>query len=125
VNIHQRKEVHESPVKGIPEWTPETIRATGRPGKRPAGPARFTPTRVYTGTGAGAGLIKSPELAKEIIRATKEGAGDVPVSVKTRIGYRENEVERWIPAILNEGVAALTVHFRTKNRCIFQGLNGI
>src|SRR3989344_2890437 len=43
--------------------------------------------------GAGAELIKSPELAKEIIRATKKGAGGLPVSVKTRIGYNKNEKE--------------------------------
>ena len=36
--------------------------------------------------GAGANLIKHPKIAQEIIRAAKEGAGNLPVSVKTRIG---------------------------------------
>ncbi|EKE11952.1 MAG: hypothetical protein ACD_14C00060G0001, partial [uncultured bacterium] len=36
--------------------------------------------------GAGSALMKNPKLAREIIRAAKEGAGEMPVSVKTRIG---------------------------------------
>lgn len=66
-------------------------------------------------SGAGASLIKNPEHAKEIIRAAKRGAGDVPVSVKTRIGYAKNEIATWIPALLEEELAALTVHLRTRN----------
>jgi len=65
--------------------------------------------------GGGAALIKNIVLAKEIIRAAKRGAGKIPVSVKTRIGYKKNEIKKWIPAILKENVAALTVHFRTRN----------
>src|SRR3989344_7933444 len=42
-------------------------------------------------------LIRTPELAKEIIMATKRGAGDIPVSVKTRIGFNKIELETWIP----------------------------
>ncbi len=64
--------------------------------------------------GGGAALIKNPALAKEIIRAAKKGAGKIPVSVKTRIGYNKNEISKWIPAILEENISALTVHFRTK-----------
>lgn len=45
------------------------------------------------GIGACAALIRQPELAKQIIRATKKGAGKLPVSVKTRIGYTKNELE--------------------------------
>lgn len=63
---------------------------------------------------AGSGLIKFPELAKEIIQAAKEGAGELPVSVKTRIGFHKIEYETWLPAILEEDVAALIVHLRTK-----------
>ena len=64
--------------------------------------------------GGGSALIKNPDLAKEIIRATKKGAGKLPVSVKTRIGYDKNEILKWIPVILKEEVAEITVHFRTK-----------
>lgn len=63
---------------------------------------------------AGAELINNPELAKEIIRATKRGAGNLPVSVKTRIGYNKNEIKTWIPAILEEEPVVLTIHGRTK-----------
>lgn len=65
--------------------------------------------------GAGAALIKNPDLARQIIRATKKGAGDFPVSVKTRIGYAKNETTEWIPVLLKENLAVLTVHFRTGN----------
>jgi nifR3 family TIM-barrel protein len=64
--------------------------------------------------GGGAALIKNPALAKEIIRVTKKGAGKIPVSVKTRIGYDKNEIAKWIPVLLKEDIATLTVHFRTR-----------
>lgn len=64
--------------------------------------------------GAGAALIRTPALAREIIRAAKQGAGEKPVSVKTRIGYNADEIDRWIPEILAEKPAALTVHLRTR-----------
>lgn len=66
--------------------------------------------------GAGSALIKNPQLAKEIIGAVKKGAGKIPVSVKTRIGYDENQIAEWIPALLEEKPAVLTVHFRTRKQ---------
>ena len=72
------------------------------------------PERNIQKQGAGASLIKTPELAKEIILATMEGAGDMPVSVKTRIGYNKNELETWLPALLQTNPAAITLHARTK-----------
>jgi len=63
---------------------------------------------------AGAAMIKDPDLAKEIIRAAKDGAGGLPVSVKTRIGYNKNEVETWVRALLEEDIAVLSVHLRTR-----------
>lgn len=63
---------------------------------------------------AGAGMIKDPELAKAVIRAAKEGAPNIPISVKTRIGYNKVEIETWIREILNEDIALLTVHLRTR-----------
>ncbi len=58
-------------------------------------------------------LIKMPELAKEIITATREGSG-LPVSVKTRIGFNEIVTEEWISNILEVKPAAITVHGRTQ-----------
>lgn len=63
---------------------------------------------------AGSALIKDPKLAREIIRAAIEGAGGLPVSVKTRIGYHKEELETWLPEILAENISALTVHLRTR-----------
>jgi nifR3 family TIM-barrel protein len=67
---------------------------------------------------AGSDLIKDPQRAKEIItelkRGIKDAGSDIPVSVKTRIGYNKNEMETWLPAILEAGVSALTVHLRTR-----------
>lgn len=64
--------------------------------------------------GAGAALIRTPELAKEIILAAKRGAGDVPVSVKTRLGFSRLETESWAKTLLETKPAALTFHLRTK-----------
>lgn len=72
------------------------------------------PDRTVEKQGAGAALIKSPELAKELIRAAKAGAPSLPISVKTRVGYNNREIETWIPALLEEGISALTIHARTR-----------
>ncbi len=62
---------------------------------------------------SGAGLILNPELAKEIISETKRGAGDLPVSVKTRIGYNTIITEEWISKLIEAEPAAITLHGRT------------
>ena len=72
------------------------------------------PDRAIEQKGAGAALIKNVDLAKQIIRATKEGAKKLPVSVKTRLGYDENQIAEWIVPLLQENIAALTIHFRTR-----------
>lgn len=116
------------------------------------------PAKTVARRGAGAGLIQNPELAKEIIRATKRGVRDwyefgmsksinkktlreltsikgtlaelgtkfdvekriLPVSVKTRIGYDRESVEEWIPKLLEELPANITVHGRTLKQ-MYQG----
>jgi len=76
------------------------------------------PDRDIEKQGAGAALIKNPVLAKEIIRAALRGAQNkqkkIPVSIKTRIGYNKNEISTWIPTLLEEDLAALTIHLRTR-----------
>lgn len=72
------------------------------------------PDKSIEKQGAGAGMIKNPASAVEIIRAAKRGAPNLPVSVKTRIGYNKNEIDTWIPTLLNEDIAALTIHCRTR-----------
>lgn len=72
------------------------------------------PDRGIEKQGCGAAMIKNPEKAQEIIRAAKRGAGDVPVSVKTRIGYNTHELATWLPALLSESPEVITVHARTR-----------
>ena len=63
--------------------------------------------------GAGAALIKTPEVAQAVIRAA-QGATSLPVSVKTRIGFNTEALDEWLPKILETRPAALTVHLRTR-----------
>src|SRR3989344_3171620 len=76
------------------------------------------PNKDVEKRGAGAALIKNPDLAKQIIVAVKRGAGKLPVSVKTRIGYAKNEIAEWLPALLKENIAVLTVHLRARNESV-------
>ncbi len=64
--------------------------------------------------GAGAKLMQNSLWAQEIILATKEGSGDLPVSVKTRIGYNKNTLSDWLPVLLQTNPAAITIHARTR-----------
>jgi nifR3 family TIM-barrel protein len=72
------------------------------------------PDRSIEKQGAGAAHIKDPERAQEVIKAAKRGAGSLPVSVKTRIGYNKEQIDEWVPRLLETGIAALTVHLRTR-----------
>jgi tRNA-dihydrouridine synthase len=58
-------------------------------------------------------LINNPMLAKEIIRATKE-ASALPVSVKTRIGFKTVITEEWIGNLLEAAPSAIIIHGRTQ-----------
>lgn len=72
------------------------------------------PERTVVAHGCCSALIENPTLAAEIIQATKEGAGILPVSVKTRIGFKDIQTEKWIGFLLVQNLYALTVHFRTQ-----------
>jgi len=76
------------------------------------------PDRSIEKQGCGAAMIRNPESARAIIRAAKQGiarAGkDIPVSVKTRIGYNTDTLETWLPVLLEEKPAVITVHARTR-----------
>ncbi len=76
------------------------------------------PDKSVEKQGAGAALIKNPKLAQEIIAGAKQGildaGGNIPVSVKTRIGYNKNELETWLPALLEAQPAMITIHARTR-----------
>ena len=76
------------------------------------------PDKSVISQGAGSALIRTPKLAREIIKSAHEGiksAGkNIPVSVKTRVGFNKEEIDTWIPEILKEDIRALTIHLRTK-----------
>lgn len=72
------------------------------------------PDKSIEKQGAGAALIKNFELAKEIISATKKGAGGLPVSVKTRIGYNKIDTANWVKNLILAKPAAITLHLRTR-----------
>ena len=72
------------------------------------------PDKSIEKQGAGAALIKNPDLAVQLIKSAKKGAGDLPVSVKTRIGYNKIELEEWLPKLLSSEPAVVTIHARTR-----------
>jgi len=72
------------------------------------------PDRSVEKQRAGAALIKNPGLAQELIAAAQEGAGVLPVSVKTRMGYNTDNTEEWIGMLLEMRPAAITLHARTR-----------
>lgn len=73
------------------------------------------PERAVVKSGCGAALIDEPERARELISAIKRGIRDskkqIPVSVKTRIGYKKIS-EDWIPFLLEQQLDTLTIHGR-------------
>jgi len=103
------------------------------------------PATKVAKSGSGAGLIRTPELAKELVRMTKKGVKDwaegisleeagvhpaiiaaveemyptesaraeIPVSVKTRIGYDTIVAEDWMKHLLEVEPANITLHGRT------------
>ncbi|MBD8037884.1 tRNA-dihydrouridine synthase [Solibacillus sp. A46] len=63
--------------------------------------------------GKGSGLILRPDVAAELIEAAK--AGGLPVSVKTRLGYKDvEEWKEWLTHILKQDIANLSIHLRTR-----------
>lgn len=63
--------------------------------------------------GRGSGLIHRPDIAAELIAASK--AGGLPVSVKTRLGHKDpGEYREWLRHILHQDIANLSIHLRTK-----------
>lgn len=109
------------------------------------------PAKKVAATGCGAALIRTPVLAREIVRAAQRGIEDwhhgqtlsdlnlradliqgieqinlarkewktpperhrIPVSVKTRLGYDRVIVEDWLGVLLEERLAAISLHGRT------------
>ncbi len=76
------------------------------------------PDKSVEKQGSGAAHIKDYKNAQEVILAAKRGARkngkNLPVSVKTRIGYNKNELETWLLALLETNPAVITLHARTR-----------
>lgn len=71
------------------------------------------PDKKVVKNNTGGGTIRVPDQAKEIIDATRRGlGGKLPLSVKTRIGFKEYD-ESWIRFLLQQQLDMLSVHFRT------------
>jgi nifR3 family TIM-barrel protein len=72
------------------------------------------PDKAVEKQGSGAGHIRDPKNAKLVIEAARRGAPNLPISVKTRIGYNKDEIDTWITFLLKLNLPALTVHLRTR-----------
>jgi tRNA-dihydrouridine synthase len=71
------------------------------------------PAKDVVKGGAGSGLIKTPQLASDLIAAAKTSG--LPVSVKTRLGdVNPDEYKDWLTHILKQDVVNLTIHLRTR-----------
>jgi tRNA-dihydrouridine synthase len=73
------------------------------------------PVKNVVKNGCCSALINEPQLAKEIILATKE-ATHLPVSVKTRTGIKTPDTEVWIANLLETKPAAIILHGRTQKQ---------
>lgn len=71
------------------------------------------PVKKVVARNQGGGIIRVPEKASQVIKAVQAGAGDLPVSVKTRIGVEKIITEAWVTHLLQHNLAALTIHART------------
>ena len=73
------------------------------------------PDKHVNKAGGGAQMIRTPDLAVECFRNAVKNSSGLPVSVKTRLGFSfVDEYKTWLPTLLQEHPAALTVHLRTR-----------
>ncbi len=77
------------------------------------------PAHKVEENGSGAGLIRTPEVAQEIIRRVK-AVTKLPVSVKTRVGVDKIVVEEWMETLLEVEPANISLHGRTLKQ-LYQG----
>jgi tRNA-dihydrouridine synthase len=71
------------------------------------------PAKSEVQNGTCSALILNRPQASEIIKATQVGAGDMPVSVKTRLGFHTID-HTWLEFLLEHKLNMLTIHGRTK-----------
>lgn len=83
------------------------------------------PAPKITGPGAGSALLKDPPLGGEIVKAVVQAAGQIPVTVKLRIGWDAETMNGVELAKRCEaaGAALLTVHGRTRKEMYEPGIH--
>ena len=79
------------------------------------------PVNKITKNGGGSSLLRDPETAEAIVRAVVEAVA-VPVTVKTRIGWTDKEINilDFAKRMEDAGAQMITIHGRTRA----QGYNG-
>ncbi|MBU4332266.1 tRNA-dihydrouridine synthase family protein [Patescibacteria group bacterium] len=78
------------------------------------------PSRKVVSSGHGVALMQEPKLAGEIVQTLKK-ATNLPISVKTRLGFKnKNEILSFGPKMEKAGADAICVHARTYK----QGFSG-
>ena len=82
------------------------------------------PAPKITGNNAGSSLLRDPDLAVSIARAVVE-AVDKPVTVKMRTGWDPDHLVcvELAKRLEDAGVAALTVHGRTKDQAVVDSVS--
>ena len=75
------------------------------------------PVKKIAGKGSGAGMLRNIPLMLEITRAIVD-AVDLPVTVKTRLGWDHNSkiIVELAEQLQDCGIAALTIHGRTRSQ---------
>ena len=73
------------------------------------------PARKVVGSGNGSALLKSPELAIEVMEAVRDTTG-LPVQLKLRLGWDEDHITapRLVRAAALMGFRSVTLHGRTR-----------
>ncbi|HBC42106.1 MAG TPA: tRNA dihydrouridine synthase DusB [Pseudanabaena sp.] len=75
------------------------------------------PVNKITKKGGGSSLLRQPELATQIVRSVVESV-NIPVTVKTRIGWDDNEITilDFAKRMEDAGAKMITVHARTRSQ---------
>ncbi|MCM1010379.1 MAG: tRNA dihydrouridine synthase DusB [Fusobacterium sp.] len=75
------------------------------------------PVKKVVGGNDGSALMRTPELAQELVRAAKEGT-EKPVSVKFRLGYTADEMNfvEFGQMMQEAGADFITIHGRTRSQ---------
>ncbi|BAQ60461.1 tRNA dihydrouridine synthase B [Geminocystis sp. NIES-3708] len=75
------------------------------------------PVNKITKKGGGSGLLRQPEIAQAIVKEVKQ-AVNVPVTVKTRLGWNDDEINviEFGQRMEEAGASMITVHGRTREQ---------